>query len=139
MKQLFTIALLFIILSCGQNDESNRNEILTSSIWTIEKESIDGFPRMTDKYEFLADGSCLLVAGETEIHGKWNWAGDDEIYIRPEGTVVKGRKIKIDGTNGLNIKVVELNDKTFRTIEKMEVDSWSSGLLKERKYAGSSL
>lgn len=138
MKQLLTITLLFVVLSCGQNNKSNRTDLLTSSIWSIEKESIDGFSRMTDKYEFLTDGTCLLVAGDTEIHGKWSWAKDDEIYIKPEGTVVNGQRIKVD-SHGICIKIVELNDKVFRTLEKLEIYSWTSGLIKERKYTASSL
>jgi hypothetical protein len=50
MKQLLTITLLLVVLSCGQNN-SSKSDLLTSSIWTIEKESIDDFPRMSDKYE----------------------------------------------------------------------------------------
>ena len=137
MKQLLTVTLLLVVLSCGQNNKSNRSDLLTSSIWTIDKGSIDGFPRMTDKYEFKTDGTCLL-AGDTEIQGKWNWAKYDEIYIRAEEAVVNGQKIKVDNY-AICIKIVELNDKVFRTLEKAEVDSWTSGLLKERKYTASSL
>ncbi len=138
MKQVLTISLLLVFLSCGQNSKSERSDLLTSSIWTIDKESIDGFSRMTDTYEFLADGTCILVAGDTEIHGKWSWAKDDEIYIKPVGTVVKGQKTKVEYW-GICIKIVELNDKVFRTFEKMEIDSWTSGLIKERKYTALSL
>lgn len=138
MKQLLTITLLFVVLSCGQNNKSNRTDLLTSSIWSIEKESIDGFSRLTDKYEFLTDGTCLLVAGDTEMHGKWSWAKDDEIYIKLEATVVNEKKIKVEA-HGINIKIVELNDKVFRTLEKLEIYNWTSGLIKERKYTALSL
>lgn len=138
MKLLLTITLSLVFLSCGQNNKSRRNNLLTSSIWTIEKESLDGFPRMTDKYEFLTDGTCQLVAGDTEIHGKWSWANDDELYIKPLEAVLNGQKIKVD-SYGICVKIVELNEKAFQTLEKVEVDSWTSGLLKERKYAASSL
>jgi hypothetical protein len=138
MKQLLTITLLFVALSCGQNNKSNRSDLLTSSIWSITKESIDDFPRMSDKYQFLTDGTCLLVAGDTEMHGKWSWAKDDEISIKAEGAVVNGQKIKVDNYS-ISIKILELNKKVFRTLEKFEVDSWTSGLLKERKYNASSL
>ena len=139
MKQLLTITLLLVVLSCGQNNKSNRSDLLTSSIWTIDKGSIDGFPRMTDKYEFKTDGTCLLVAGDTEIHGKWSWAKGDEIYIKPEGTVVNGQKIKANRSYGFYIKTVELSDKIFRTLERFEADNWNSGLIKERKYTALSL
>lgn len=138
MKQLITVALLLATLSCGQNYQSKRSNLLTSSIWTIEKESIDDFPRMTDKYEFLMDGTCLLIAGDTELQGKWSWAKDDEIYIKIEGAGLNGQNVKVDG-HGICIKVVELDDKVLRTFEKLEVDSWTSGLIKERKYAALSL
>ena len=124
MKQLLTITLLLVVLSCGQNN-SSKSDLLTSSIWTIEKESIDDFPRMSDKYEFLTDGTCLLVNGDTEIHGNWSWAKDDEIYIKLVGAVVNGQEVKVD-EHGVCIKILELNKKEFRTLEKLEVDSWTS-------------
>ena len=146
MKQLMTITLLLVFLSCGQNNRSNRSDLLTSSIWTIEKASVetlfgrDGdFPKMFEKYKFLADGTCLLITGETEIYGKWSWAKDDEIYIKPEGTVLNGQKIKADRSSGFYIKIVELTDKTFRTLERFEADNWNSGLIKERKHTSLSL
>ena len=64
MKQLLIITLLFVFLSCGQNNESNRSDLLTSSIWTIEKASVESlivrdgdFPIMFEKYKFLTDGT----------------------------------------------------------------------------------
>ena len=146
MKQLMTISLLLVFLSCGQNNRSNRSDLLSSSIWTIEKASVetlfgrDGdFPKMFEKYKFLADGTCLLITGETEIYGKWSWAKNDEIYIKPEGAVQNGQKIKADRSSGFYIKIVELTDKTFRTLERFEADNWNSGLIKERKHTSLSL
>lgn len=146
MKQLMTITLLLVFLSCGQNNRSNSSDLLTSSIWTIEKASVetlfgrDGdFPKMFEKYKFLADGTCLLITGETEIYGKWSWAKDDEIYIKPEGTVLNGQKIKAERSYGLNIKIVELTDNIFRTLEKGEADNWGSGIMIEGNYTASSL
>jgi len=147
MKQLLTITLLFVVLSCGQNNKSDRSDLLTSSIWTIEKASTktlfghDGdFPRMFEKYKFLTDGTCLLISGETEIYGKWSWTKDDEIYIKPEGKVLNGQKIKADlSTYGLNIKIVELTAKIFRTLGKGEADNWNSGKVIEGNYTALSL
>jgi hypothetical protein len=144
MKGLLSI-IPFIILSCGQNNKSNRTDLLTSSIWTIEKASVetlferDGdFPKIFfEKYEFLTDGTCLLTTGETEIYGEWSWAKDDEIYIKPEGMVLNGQKITTD--YGLNMKIVELTDKIFRTLEKGEADHWNSGIILEGKYTASNL
>jgi len=145
MKHLLTIALLLVVLSCGQN-KSNKSDLLTSSIWTIEKASVetlfgrDGdFPKMFEKYKFLTDGTCLLTAGETEIYGKWSWTKYDEIYIKPQGTVLNGQKIKADRSYGLNIKIVELTDKIFRTLEKGEADNWGSGIIIEGNYTALSL
>ena len=141
MKQLLTTTLLLVLLSCGQNNKSNRSDLLTSSIWTIEKASVetllgrDGdFPKMFEKYKFLTDGTCLLITGETEIYGKWSWAKDDEIYIKPEGRILNGQKIKADRSYGLNINIVELTDKIFRTLEKGEADNWGSGIMIEGNY-----
>lgn len=137
MKQLLTITMLLFVLSCGQNNRSNRSHLLTSSSWTIEKGSVLG--DFTEKYKFLTDGTCLLTIGGTEVYGQWNWTGDDEIYVRPEGAVQNGQKIKADSSSGFYIKIVELTDKTFRTLERFEADNWNSGLVKERKYTSLSL
>jgi hypothetical protein len=146
MKHLLTISLLLVVLSCGQNNKSNRSDLLTSSIWTIEKASVEtlfghdaNFPKMFEKYKFLTDGTCLLTTGETEIYGKWSWAKDDELYIKPEGTVLNGQKIKADRSYGLNIKIVELTGKVFRTLEKGEADNWGSGIIAEGNYTALSL
>ena len=147
MKQLLTITLLLVFLSCGQNNKSNRSDLLTSSIWTIEKASVetlfesDGdFPKIFfEKYKFLTDGTCLLTTGEIEIYGEWSWAKNDEIYIKPEGIVLNGQKIKNDGNYGLNMKIVELTDKIFRTLEKGEADHWNSGIILEGNYTASNL
>jgi len=146
MKQLLTITLLLVLLSCGQNNKSIRSDLLTSSSWRIETASVEtffvpegDFPRMFEKYKFLTDGTCILVAGETEMYGKWSWAMDDEIYIKPEGTVLNGQKIKADISYGLNIKIVELTDMTFRTLEKGEADNWNSETIIEGNYTAISL
>jgi hypothetical protein len=47
-------------------------------------------------------------------------------------------EVKVD-EHGVCIKILELNKKEFRTLEKLEVDSWTSGLLKERKYSALNL
>jgi hypothetical protein len=145
MKHLLTIAILLVVLSCGQN-KSNKSDLLTSSIWTIEKASVEtlferdgGSPKMFEKYEFLTDGTCLLTTGKTEIYGKWSWAKDDELYIKPEGTILNGQKIKADRSYGVNIKIVELTDKIFRTLEKGEADNWGSGITLEGNYTALSL
>lgn len=139
MKQLLTFALLPVFLSCGQNYKSNRSDLLTSSVWKIEKGSVLG--DNVEKYKFSTDGTCLLDLGETESYGKWSWSKDDEIYIKLEGIVQNGQKIKADsgGGFGFNIRIVEINDKTFRTLEKFEFDNWGSGLVKERQYTALSL
>ena len=147
MKQLLTITLLLVFLSCGQNNKSDRTDLLTSSIWTIEKvytktlfrRDGDSPTIFFEKYKFLTDGTCLLTTAETEIYGKWTWATDDEIYIKPEGTVLNGQKIKADRSYGLNMKIVELTDKIFRTLEKGEADNWGSGLIIEGNYTALSL
>ncbi len=147
MKQLMTITLLLVFLSCGQNSKSDRSNLLTSSIWTIEKASVktptglDGdFPRMMfEKYKFLTDGTCLLTIGETEIYGAWSWAKNDEIYIKPGEIVLNGQKIKNDGNYGLNMKIVGLTDKIFRTLESIEADHGNSGIILEGNYIASNL
>lgn len=146
MKQLLIITLLFVFLSCGQNNESNRSDLLTSSIWTIEKASVESlivrdgdFPIMFEKYKFLTDGTCLLTTGETEIYGEWSWAKNDEIYIIPDGIVLNGQKINNDRKYGLNMKIVELNDKIFRTLESVEADHGNSPNTLEGKYIASNL
>jgi len=136
MKHLLTITLLLVVLSCGQN-KSTKSDLLTSSIWTIEKGSVLG--DFTEKYTFLTDGTVLLVTGGTDVYGQWSWTKDDEIYIKPEGKVQDGQKMKADFSYGFYIRIVELNNKTFRTLERYEADNWGSGLIKEREYSALSL
>jgi hypothetical protein len=137
MKQFLTSTLLLIILSCGPNNKSNRSELLTSSSWTIEKGSVLG--DFTEKYTFLTDGTVLLVTGGTDVYGQWSWTKDDEIYVKPEGRIQNGQKIKAERGYGFYIRIVELNDKMFRTLERYEADNWGSGLIKEREYSALSL
>lgn len=146
MKRLLTITLVLFVLSCGQDNRSRRSDLLTSSIWTIDKASVPvetllgkDYPKLFEKYQFLADGTCLLTAGETEIYGKWAWAKDDEIYISHEGTVLDGQKIKGDRSYALNMRIVELTESTFRTLEKGEADNWGSGLNIKGNYTAISL
>jgi hypothetical protein len=146
MKRLLSI-ILFVFLSCGQNNKLNRTDLLISSIWRIETASTktlfghDGdVPKLSEKYQFLADGTCLLITGVTEIYGTWSWTKDDEIYIKPEGKVLSGQKVKADfGTYGLNIKIVELTAKILRTLQKGEADSWNSEMVIEGNYSALSL
>lgn len=146
MKQLLTISLLLVFLSCGQNSKSERSDLLTSSIWTIEKASVETLLRDGDfpiiffeKYKFLTDGTCLLTTGETEMYGEWSWAKNNEIYIKPERIVLNGQKIKNDGNYGLNMKIVELTDNIFRTLESVEADHRNSGIILEGNYTASNL
>ena len=62
-----------------------------------------------------------------------------EMYIKLEGTVLNGEKIKVERSYGLNIKIVELTDKIFRTLEKGEADDWKSPTTIDGNYTGSSL
>lgn len=147
MKQLLTITLLLVLLSCGQKNKSIRSELLTSSIWTIKTASVETliepygeFPEIFFKtYKFLTDGTCHLINGETEIYGQWRWTKDDEIYIKPERIFLNGKKIKNDRNYGLNMEIIELTDKTFRTLESVEADHRNSGIILEGNYTAISL
>lgn len=147
MKQLFSLTLLFVLLSSGQKIKSNRSDLLTSSIWTIETGSVEtlikpygDFPEIFfNKYKFLTDGTCHLINGDTEIYGQWNWAKDDEINIKPEGIFLNGQHIRNDRNYSLNIKVVELTDRTFRTLESIETHQQNSEIILKGNYTASNL
>ncbi len=135
MKSLSTIIILMLILvSCG-NSNTARNELLTSAIWTIEGASLDGSTKPIETHQFLADGGYLLESGEVKVNGNWEWSDDNVIHLKLESLTINGEVNKYDVQPGYFIKVVELTDKTLRTLESGEGDSWDSGFAKERSYA----
>ena len=140
MKSLLTIAVTLVLFSCGKNSSADRNDLLTSLTWTVEKGSIDGdMPKSTEIYKFLTDGTYLLQSGEIKVNGKWSWTKDGEIYLQTEGLTLSGQVNKFDSNSNSYIKIVELTDKTLRTLERSEDDTWDSGFAKEKSYAAQSL
>jgi hypothetical protein len=73
------------------------------------------------------------------VNGRWNWTKDGEIYLQTEGLTLNGQVNKFDSTSNSYIKIVELTDKTLRTVERSESDTWDSGFAKEKSYAAQSL
>ena len=135
MKSLSTIIILMLILvSCG-NPNTARNELLTSAIWTIEGASLDGSTKPMEKHQFLGDGRYLLESAGVKVNGNWEWSEDNVIHLKLESLTINGEVNKYDVQPGYFIKVVELTDKTLRTLESGEGDSWDSGFAKERSYA----
>jgi hypothetical protein len=133
MKSLLITALTLAMLSCGQN--TDKKELLTALTWTIEKGSIDGeMPKATETYRFLPDGTYALESENITVHGKWRWTKDDEIYLQTEGLILNRQVTNFDQSSNSYIRVVELTDRTLRTLERSEGDSWDSGFAKTKTY-----
>lgn len=140
MKLLLTIALTLLLLSCEKNSSADKNDLLTSLAWTIEKGALDGeMPKSTETYKFLADGTYLLESEGIKVNGKWSWTKDGEIYLQTEGLTINGQVNKFDKASNSFIRVVELTDKTLRTLERAEGDTWDFGFAKEKNYSVQSL
>src|SRR4051812_35863360 len=100
MKSLLTIVAALVLFSCGKSSSSDKNDLLTSLAWTVEKGSIDGdMPKATEVCKFLADGTYLLESGEIKVNGRWNWTKDGEIYLQTEGLTLNGQVNKFDSTS----------------------------------------
>lgn len=140
MKSLFTIAVTLVLFSCGKNSSSDKNDLLTSLKWTVEKGTIDGdMPKSTETHKFLTDGAYLLESGEIKVNGKWSWTNEGDIYLQIEGLTLNGQVNKFDSNSNSYIKIVELTDKTLRTLERSEGDTWDSGFAKKKRYTAQSL
>lgn len=140
MRSILTILAALVLISCGKNASSDKNDLLTSSTWTIEKGSVDGeMPQLTETYKFLTDGTYLLEAGEVKVNGKWKWTTNREIYLQTEGLTANEQTDKFESSSNSYIKIIELTDKTLRTLERHETDTWESGFAKERSYTAKRL
>jgi hypothetical protein len=138
MKSLMTIILTLLFFSC--NNSTDKNELLTSLNWVVDKGSVDGdMPKETEKYKFMNDGTYLVEAGEVKVNGKWSWTKDGEIFLQTEGITINGQLNKFDKSSNSYLRIVELTDKTLKTLERAEGDSWDSGFVKEKKYSAQSL
>lgn len=133
MKSLLKITLVLVLFSCGRNSE--KNDLLTSSAWTSESGTPDG----TSTQKFLHDGTYFLEVGGNKVHGKWNWTKDGEIYLQAESITINGKENHFNSGLNTYIKIVELTDKTLRTVERGEGDTWDSGFTKEHSYTAQSL
>lgn len=138
MKSLLPIAIVLFLFSCGKNSNSERNDLLTSLSWTIERASLDGRPtNAVETHRFVDDGTYTLESGEVKVNGNWEWTEADVIHLHLESLTINGETNTYDVQPAYYIKIVELTEKTLRTLEKGEGDSWDSGFAKERTYAAS--
>lgn len=140
MRMLSTLALTVVLYSCSLTTGSSNDQLLTAFKWSIEKGSIDGtMPQSTEYHTFLTDGTYQLESGDTKVNGKWNWTNDNEIFLQTEGVTINGQTNTFDKKSNGYIKVLELTEKTLKTMERGEGDSWDSGFAKERSYRAQSL
>jgi hypothetical protein len=134
MKTVFLLSLTAIMISCSTNPVSEKDELLISIQWTVESPLNKEMSDKKETYQFFKDGTYALYAHDTRINGKWSWTSSNEIYLEEQEIVVSGKAYKFDSSNNRYLRVIELSDKTFRTIERHEGDSWDSGFAKEIKY-----
>jgi hypothetical protein len=136
MKTVFLFTLTAILISCSTNQVSERGELLTSIHWTIEPSSPANAEKPNQKvtYRFFNDGTYTLRTEEVGVNGKWSWASEDEIYLEETAIVINGQANKFDASIKHYIRVIEISDKIFRTVERHEGDSWDSGFAKEINY-----
>jgi len=142
MRLLLTVVSILALVSCGRNSLSDKNDLLTNSIWTIERNVNN--EKTFDAYRFKNDGTYLATyklskSEEIKVNGKWNWTKDGEIYLQTEGVTVKGEANDLDKKIISHIKIVELTGKNLRTLERHEDDAWDSGFAKEINYTSKNL
>ena len=135
MKAVFLFTLTSIIISCSTNPVSERDELLTSIRWTVEPESLlNETSDAKDVCRFSKDGTYTLDVHDTRILGNWSWTSNNEIYLEEKEIVISGKAYRFDSSSNYYIRVIEISDKVFRTIQRPEGDSWDSGFAKEIKY-----
>ncbi|MEO7988197.1 MAG: hypothetical protein ABI663_01570 [Chryseolinea sp.] len=133
MKTVFLPILMAIMTSCSTNPVSERDELLTSIRWTVDSQSKETLD-MKEACRFSKDGTFTLEAHDTRVIGKWSWISSNEIYLEEQEIVISGKAYKFDSAINYYIRVIEISDKVFRTIERHEGNSWDSGFAKEIKY-----
>jgi len=106
----------------------------------MEKRSVDAeLQKPVELYQFLTDGTFLLESGEIKVNGKWRWTKDSEIYLQTEGLTVNGKINKFEPGTNAYIRIIELTDKTLRTLERNDGDTWDSGFAEEVNYTAISM
>ena len=135
MKKVFPIVSIFFLLACTESSREEKTELISSTTWTTEQVPDDVKSEFQSTFEFRSDGTYLLNAGEIEVNGKWSWVADDELYLELKGLTFNGEATKFDHkTNNYYIRIIELNETVFKTIERHESDDWNSGFAKEITY-----
>lgn len=138
MKVILLFTLTSILISCATAPVSKQDQLLTSIHWTVEPRSISNSGQTSsdekEVYQFFNDGSYVLFAHDTRINGKWSWTNSNEMYIEEHEIIINGKAYNYDSSNNRYLRVVEISDKVFRTIERHEGDSWDSGFVKKVNY-----
>lgn len=131
------LAIVLFIFSCTMDGNEEKEELLTSINWTIEQGTLPKGEVLNHKtsYTFSNDGRYLLKADQIEVNGKWSWVGDDEILLEIKGLNFNDEATQFDAkSNKYYIRVIELSDKVFKTLERHERDDWDSEFVKEINY-----
>ena len=130
-RTTLVIIILAFAFSCNPISDDEKTELLSSKTWTITPDETGNL----STFQFLSDGTYLLNAGEIEVNGKWSWKSDDELFLELQGLTFNNEATKFDHkVNNYYIRIIELNENVFRTIERHENDDWDSGLAKEITY-----
>lgn len=137
MRTALLIIIALFIFSCNLDSSEEREEMLTSVNWTMEQDLLPSGEVLNHKtiYNFKSDGTYLLVAGEIEVNGKWTWISGDEILLEIKGLTFNDEETQFDAkSNNYYIRVIELSEKVFKTLERHERDDWNSEFVKEVNY-----
>lgn len=125
------ILILVFAFSCNPNSNEEKEELLSSITWAIEPDEKGNI----STFQFRSDGIYIMSATEIEVNGIWSWVADDELYLELKGLTFNGEATKFDHkTNNYYIRIIELNETVFKTIERHESDDWDSGFAKEITY-----
>ncbi|MDH5476291.1 MAG: hypothetical protein OEX22_11410 [Cyclobacteriaceae bacterium] len=134
---LIIVVALALVFSCNVDSNEEREELLSSITWTIMQESMSNSetPNRKATYNFRNDGTYLLKAGDIEINGKWSWVKNDEIFLEVKELTFNDEETQFDAKSiNYYIRVIELSEKVFKTLERHEGDDWDSGFVKEVNY-----
>ena len=137
MKRLLFILVVFSSASCTStsSEVENKRELISSTSWTLAESLAIEDGNLPSKYTFEDNGSYRLKAGEIEVIGEWKWVSKDEIHLQLNGLSFDGEATEFDqAKNQYNMRVLELNENVFKTLEKHIDDDWESTFVKEIIY-----
>jgi len=134
---MLNFILIFSLLTQSYSFEGKTqdNDILTSYAWVKD----DGRQDHKEVYTFYRNGQYITELGEIKTFGKWLWTSKNEIFMLHGGLQIDTLSIHIQeglgsSSQGFYVRIIEINDKELKTLERYEGDSWDSGFAREQRY-----